>query len=160
MRKNIPFFPHLWPHADTSAFFKYLQFSDYGFVHEILSVERIHYDRVTTKVADLGMSGIAGLDTLLQYGPIYLSEDEFELLKNAALKSHWRWLGGCLLKLEGEEFWRFQTSRLKELNYPLPWSKVIKGAAAEIIDEVHKPKIALTKLLITLKKKFGNKRTI
>jgi glycosyltransferase involved in cell wall biosynthesis len=153
IRKNTPFFPHLWPHSDTSAFLKYLQFSDYGFVHEILSVERIHNGRVSTKVEELGMCSLATLDTLLQYGPIYLSTDEFEMLKNETLKNNWRWLGGCLLKLKGAEFWRMQASRLRELGYPLPWSKVIKGAADEFIDEMHNPKVALNKLITVLKNK-------
>lgn len=158
IRKNIPFFPHLWPYADTSAFYKYLQYSDYGFVHEILSIERIHHAQVSTKTKDMGMSCIAKLDILLQYGPIYLSENEFEMLKNDILKHHWRWLGACLLQLKGAEFWRFQTSRHRELGCPLPWGKVIKGSVDEIIDELHNPKVALNKFLTVLKNKYQLKR--
>jgi len=151
---NIPFFPHLWPYADTSAFFKYLQYYDYGFVHEILSIERIHDEQVSTKAHNLGMGSIAILDVLLQYGPLYLSETEIEMLKGNILREHWRWLGGCLLKLSGLEFWRFQISRLRDLGCPLPWSKVIRGAADEIVDEMRNPKVAFKKLLVVLKNTF------
>jgi hypothetical protein len=123
-------------------------------------MERIHHEQVSTKAHDLGMGSIASLDILLQYGPLYLSETELEMLRDNILKEHWRWLGGCLLKLCDAEFWKFQASMLKELGHPLPWSKVIKGAANEMIDEMHNPKVALNKLLFVLKNKFSKKRTI
>jgi len=160
IRRNRPFFPHLWPHADRSAAFKCLQHSDYGFVHEILSTERIHHDQVSTKANNLGMYYLAKVDTLLEYGPIYLTENEFEMLKNGTLKNYWKWLGACLLKLEGAELWRFQGARLKELGYPLSCRKILMGALDEIIDEMHNPKAALSKLLTVLKNKCHMKRMI
>lgn len=153
VRKNIPFFPHIWPYADRDACYKYLQYTDYGFVHEILAEERIHSNQVSTKVNEIGIFSLGSLDGLLQFGPIYLNEDEFEMLKNDTIKNYWRWLGGCILKLKGREFWRFQTSRLRELGYPVQWGKVIKGVADEIVDEMRNPKIAFNKFLTVFKNK-------
>src|SRR4029077_11960980 len=47
VRGNNPFFPHQLPYADRSALFKYMQYCDFGFVHEVLSVQRIHKAQVT-----------------------------------------------------------------------------------------------------------------
>jgi glycosyltransferase involved in cell wall biosynthesis len=153
IRENMPFFPHILPYADTSAVYKYLQYSDYGFVHEILSVERTHSDRLSAKTNHLGIEEIKELERVLQYGQIYLSENEFKILKDDTLRKYWRWLGGCLLKLEGLEFWRFNIARLKEFGYPLQWSKVMRGAMDEIIDELQDPKVAFNKFLTVLKNK-------
>lgn len=160
IRKNVPFFPHLRPYADTSAVYKYLQYCDYGFMHEILSVERSHPETVGAKIKHLGVGEFSDLDKVLQYGPIYLSENEFKMLKNEALKKYWRHLGGYLLNLAGPEFWRFHTSGLKELGYPLLWRKVLKGSIDEVIDEMRNPKVALSKLLTVLKSKCLIKRAI
>ncbi|BFU93474.1 MAG: hypothetical protein NTNFB02_01960 [Nitrospira sp.] len=160
IRKNIPFFPHLRPYADTSAVYKYLQYCDYGFVHEILSTERSHHESVGARIKQLGMGEFRDLDKTLQYGPIYFGENEFTMLKKEALTTYWRHLGGYLLNLAGLEFWRFHASGLRELGYPFPWRKVLKGAIDEIIDEMHNPKVALHKLFTVVKNKFQIKSTI
>lgn len=160
IRKNIPFLPHLRPYADTSAVYKYLQFWDYGFMHEILSVERSHHESVGSKIKHLGMGEFKDLDKALQYGPIYLSEDEFKVLKDEALEKYWRHLGGYLLNLAGLEFWRFHRAGLRELGCPLQWRKVLRGAIDEIINEMHNPKIAFGKLVTVLKNKCLIKRAI
>jgi glycosyltransferase involved in cell wall biosynthesis len=154
IRKKIPFFPHLLPHADTSACYKYLQNTDYGFVHEVLSMERIHANQVSSNVKRLDMYTVESLDTILQYGPMYLSEKEYEFVKNKFLESYYRWLGGSILKLRRTDFWKYQVCRMRELGYPIPWNKVIKGAVDEIMDEMQNPKVAFHKLLIALKQKY------
>jgi glycosyltransferase involved in cell wall biosynthesis len=154
IRKNDPFFPHLLPHADTSACYKYLQYSDFGFVHQILSVERVHRDQMSSKVNKLHMGNVAYLESILEYGPIYLNEVELMALKNNFFKGYYRNLGGCVLKLEGKEFWKYHASRMKELGYPISARKVMKGVLEEIGDEMHNPRIAFLKLLAVLKQKY------
>ncbi len=48
IRKSNAFYPNETAEADRSACFLHLQFSDYGFVHQVLSYERLHESRVTT----------------------------------------------------------------------------------------------------------------
>lgn len=153
VRKNKPFFPHSFPHADTSACFKYLQYCDFGFVHEILSMGRIHDQQISSKVRRLNISDASSLHNLLEYGPIYLAGREFETRKKEMIEGYYRGLGGCILKMKEREFWKFHSSRLKELGYPIRWLKVIKGSANEIIDEMQNPRIAFHKLFAVLKEK-------
>ena len=160
IRRNRPFFPHSRPYVDISVHFEHLQFSDFGFVHEILSRERIHSGQESTKVAELGIGTLGCLELLVQYGPTYLSPNELKMVENNLLKNHWRWLGGCLLKLKGAEVWRVQTIKLRELGYPIPWRKVFRGAVDEVLDEMHNPKVALSKLTSALKSKYSTKRKI
>jgi glycosyltransferase involved in cell wall biosynthesis len=146
VRTNQPFFPHLLPHADTSACYKYLQGYGLGFVHEILSTERVHPQQISSKIKRLGASDIAFLENFLTYGPAYLKEEEFELRKRHLFLGYYRWLGGSILKMKGREFWEYQTSRLRDLGYPIQWGKVLNATLHEVLDEMQNPRVALEKL--------------
>jgi glycosyltransferase involved in cell wall biosynthesis len=154
IRKCDTFFPHLLPHADTSACYEHLRNHDYGFVHEVLSVERIHEGQRTTKVKALDMGTLAYLDLVLKYGPVYLTKEEFERRKMEFFESYYRALGCCLLQMKRRDFWAFQTSRLKALGYRMPWGKVFKGAVKQIFEEMRRPRVAFGKLLVVLRKKY------
>jgi glycosyltransferase involved in cell wall biosynthesis len=158
IRKRDAFFPHLLPHADTSACYEYLQNHDYGFVHAVLSTERVHDAQWSSKVKALAMGTLAWLDVLLKYGPVYLTKEELELQRIETLKGYYRFLGGCVLKMRGRDFWAFQTSRLKELGYRMSWGKVIKCALCEMVEEMHRPKVALGKLSAVWREKCDGLR--
>ncbi len=152
VRGSQQFFPHTLPHADTSACYKYLQASDYGFVHRVLSSERLHDQQVSEKVRELSMGGAAFLDIFLEYGPLYLTKEEFKGRKQELLERYHTWLGGCLLKRRGAEFWRFHSSRLRELGLPIDWKKVIRYAIREIGLEMRNPLVAFKKFADTLRR--------
>lgn len=154
VRQNNQFFRHLLPFADTSAFYEYLQNTDFGFIHDILSIERIHNVQVSSKAYDMGMSRIAYLSVLINYGPIYLNEHELGTRKKDALTIYWKWLGSCLFKLKGPKFWSFHIFQMKELKHPIQWHKVILGAIDEIIEELHQPTVAIGKFINVIKSKF------
>ena len=143
------------PHADTSACYEYLQQSDFGFVHEILSIERIHNDRVSTKVGELYMDGVAEVEFVLKYGAIYLNESELDTILKRALAIYYRRLGGAALKLKGPEFWKFHISRMRELENSISWTKVVRAVVSEIIVEVKEPKVACHKLAQALKERWA-----
>ena len=157
IRNSKPFFPHRLPHADTSACYKYLQCHDFGFVHEVLCVERVHPHQVSSKVRGLGAGNVAGLEDLFTYGPIYLSVTEFEDLKGHLLAGYYRWLGGSVLKMREREFWKYHASRLRELGYPMQWQKVLRATVDEILDEIQKPSVAFKKLAAVIKVKCANR---
>ena len=71
------------------------------------------------------MMGLAVLECMLEYGPAFMSGEEFEKLKAASFAAYYGNLGGCLLKLKGREFWRYHASGLKALGYRLSWRGVL-----------------------------------
>ena len=155
VRGNKPFFPHLLPHADTSACYKYLQNADFGFVHDVLSTERVHRQQASSKVNEINMGAAAHFHNLLEYGPIYFSEEELETCINKFLEGYYRFLGGCMLKLREKAFWEYQTGRFKELGYPILWRKVIKGAIDEVRDEMQHPRTAFHKFKAVINQKYA-----
>lgn len=152
VRNNNPFFPHLLPHADTSACYKYLQSHDFGFVHEVLCVERVHTHQVSSKVRRLGAGNVAYLENFLTYGPVYLSVSEFEDRKEHLFAKYYRWLGGSALKMKEREFWKYHKSRLHDLGYSMQWRKVIMAVFDEIYEETRDPGVALKKLASVIRR--------
>lgn len=160
IRENNPFFPNTYPYSDTSACYKYLQYFDFGFIHEVLSVERLHDQQISSGAFKLMTSEIAIIHNLLEYASFYLTEQEIELLKSETLEKYYKLLGGFVLKMMGREFWKMHRTRLKELGYPLKWKKIIKYSFYEVADELRDPKIAFMKLIEVLKRKYSELKGI
>lgn len=153
IKKKEQFFPILHPDADTCAYYEYLQHSDFGFVHEVLSIEREHNDRVSTKASELNISAVASVEYVLRYGPIYLNKVELDTISKRSFDRYYRRLGGSVLKMKGREFWRYHISRMKELGIPISWRKVVWAAINEIADEIRSPKVGWHKFVQVLKQK-------
>ena len=147
VRDNAPFFPHSQPYADISACYQSMRNHDFGFVHEVLSTERIHERRVSRGLEKTNVVNSAILEMFLQYGPAFLTPEEFAQEKAKKIDDFHRWLGGCLLKLSGVDFWKYQTGRLRDLGYPVKWPSVLRGALAEMIEELRNPRSAYRKML-------------
>lgn len=153
VRKSERFYPHSLDYADTSACYKYLRDCDFGFVHEVLSFERIHDQQISEEVRNTGKGDVAYIQTLLEFGPIYLDADEFELRKKEVIENYHKWLGGYILKMAKKEFWAYHSSSMRDLGYPISWGKVIKCAMLEAFEESKYPKLALSKVLKVLNRK-------
>ncbi len=156
VRTHDPFYPHLSPYADTTSCYKYLQFYDFGFVHSVLSSMRVHNDQITSKVAlayDMNLAG--SLEHITQYGPVYLDKAELESIKDQFIHQYYKHLGACLLQLNFDRgYWTYHISKMNEMGCPFLLRKVMKGLVNEIVEELRDPKIALSKFVRVLQKKF------
>jgi glycosyltransferase involved in cell wall biosynthesis len=158
VRSTNAFFPNTRPHADTSVCYEYLQHWDYGLLHEVLSAERIHSGQISSKLDRVGAGNLAYIEVLLQYGPKYLEDTELSSRKEEVLSGHYRWLGGCLLKMEPREFWKFHSAGLRELGYEISCSRVVAGAIKEAIQEFRNPKGAIKKIARVIKSRIYGKQ--
>jgi glycosyltransferase involved in cell wall biosynthesis len=154
VRSSQPFFSTSLPYADICAYYDYLDRSDFGFVHEVLSVERIHAGQFSTRSNELYADLVADIHNVLKYGPIYLSEDERDTVLKRYLATYYRRLGGSALKLKGSEFWKFHSARMRELECPLSWMRVIRALLSEIVNEMRDPRVACNKLAQVLKERW------
>jgi glycosyltransferase involved in cell wall biosynthesis len=154
IKRGRAFFPHPRSHADTSACYECLQHGDLGFVHEVLAVERVHPEQWSEAMYQVSAGCTAYLDIMLQYGPLYLTPEEFKARKMQVFDSYYLGLGGHLLKLKGRSFWRFQRARLEELGLSLPWRRVIKAALIELGIEARHPWCALRKVGVIAREKL------
>jgi len=100
IRSAREFFP--WaqgnPHADTSGVYQALQHSDFGFVHQILTFTRVHAASETSRSFSFGRINRALLADMKRFGPIYLTEDEFNEYLQIATDKYYDWLVAALME--------------------------------------------------------------
>jgi hypothetical protein len=150
VRSTEAFFPHNEAHADTSACYTCLRDCDFGFIHEVLSVERVHEGQITAHVRRLDAGALAYIDVVKRHGPLYLTESELARRLEELLAGYYRMLGRCVLKLKGQEFWEFQTSKLNNIGYALDRRRVLIEAIREFATELMRPMTALRKFKVAL----------
>jgi glycosyltransferase involved in cell wall biosynthesis len=162
VRRTDSFFPHLEPHADTSACYAYLADCDFGFIHEVLSFERVHEGQVSSRVRLLGADYFATLEILIQYGPLYLSKAELAVRREELLTEYYQMLGSGVLKIKGKDFWEFHKRKLSSVGIPFERTRVMVGAVRELTTEVRNPITALRKFRSALaqRKRAGNAKSV
>jgi hypothetical protein len=152
LRLGRSFYPNRGPHSDTSACYEFLEFCDYGVVHEILTVERLHAGQISSHIESFAAGDLAYLEVFLEYGPRYLADAEFRCRMQEVFDAYYRFLGGAFLKWRNAAFWDFQRSRLKEIGCELEWTRVINAAAREAFHEARNPVTAMRKALSVVKR--------
>ena len=146
VRASSTFFPNETAEADLSACFQALQVADYGFVHQVLSYERLHEDRITT-VSKKYMAYIsAKLSDCVTYGPSCLSHEELNARIQELLDSYYEYLANSAFKFPDKTFWKYHTKRLREIGYPLQRIKLARGVTARLLKLFLNPQLLAEKL--------------
>ncbi|MGA2515996.1 MAG: glycosyltransferase family 2 protein [Thermodesulfobacteriota bacterium] len=145
VRKSDEFYPNPSPHADTSACFKCLQESDFGFVYQVLSYERIHGETQSSKSADINRYAPAYLNDIIQYGPFYLTKQEFERKLKEDLNGYHGFLAVNMIRFRGKEFWDYHKGRLEELGHPVNFFELLRALVIKALRELLNPEQAIRK---------------
>ena len=160
VRSSEAFYPNSSPHADTSACFRDLQKSDFGFVYEVLSYERTHQATQSSTSADMNRYSSANLNDLIQYGPAYLSSEELKDHVTKVRRDYHRFLMvAYFTEARGEEFWGYHKARLKELGYPLKRFDLMRAAVRKVMQELLNPEQAFKKIRGRVPPKPAESRT-
>jgi glycosyltransferase involved in cell wall biosynthesis len=141
------FYPNQTAEADISACFKYLRHTDFGFVHQVLSYERLHNVRITTTSETLNAYLSSEMGDLLEYGPYYLSTDELHECVKEMMHGYYEFLAISAVNLREMEFWRYHKRRLKELGYPISGARLSMAVCMKVLDLVLNPKKTTESLL-------------
>lgn len=118
VRGTPEFYPNPTSEADTSACFGALEKSDFGFVHQVLSYEREHQIRETTRSAGLNAYLPSRFSDVLNYRK-FLSTEDFDGRVKGLLDEYYEFLAKSALELRNAQFWEYHKNRLKELGYQL-----------------------------------------
>jgi glycosyltransferase involved in cell wall biosynthesis len=158
IRSSDAFYPNPSPHSDTSACFKSLQQTSFGFVYHVLSYERTHEATQSSASQELNRYSSAYLDDLIQYGPSYLSADELQRLVKMRLSDYHRFLAvNYFVSFRDKKFWDYHRGRLAELGYPLTRFTLLKAALIAVARLAMNPGQAIGKIH---KRLFHNKSAI
>jgi len=144
VRSGKSFFPGSRESADVEACLRCLQHSDFGVVHQILSFERIHDGSVTRKsVSDSYL--LDRLALLLEYGPVFLSQDEMSQRLEDALEYYYGVLATAIVNARGGRYWKYHKERLTELGFRFYSSRLGRALLFKLGDLVLNPKQTLEK---------------
>lgn len=140
MRDADGFFPNPTQEADISACLKHLRYADFGFVHQILAHERIHYQRATTASLENNAYVSAEISDCQEYGDWYLTKRERESRIDQLLNQYYAYLSVSAFKFKDSKFWEYHSGRLHELGYRFDGRKFSMGIARKAVDLLLNPK--------------------
>ena len=100
---------------------------DFAFVYQVLCWERTHEQTQSSRSFEINRYSSAYLNDLIQYGPSYLTRDEYERVLQKTLRHYREFLALNLFRSRDKEFWDYHENRLKELGFPINTSMLAKA---------------------------------
>jgi glycosyltransferase involved in cell wall biosynthesis len=140
VRSTDRFFPNPTAEADTSACLEALRTSDFGFVHQVLSHERIHNVRATTASLETNAYLSAAISDCQAYGEWFLTKKECDARIGELLNEYYAYLSRSAFKRKGKQFWSYHAKRLDELGFGLDGVRLSVGVASKFADLMLNPK--------------------
>jgi hypothetical protein len=142
------FFPGSALSADISACYRSLQHHDFGFVHQILSFERIHNEQLSAEKVRLNAFLLDPVGFLADYGRFFLSNDEFEERFDVLLDDYYyNMVASAFKNRYSEKFWNYHKGRLKEIGVKFDRSRFMRAVIQKMIDLLCNPKQSIEKML-------------
>ena len=146
VRSRDAFFPNSTTEADVSACFDLLRTTDFGFVHQVLSYERLHEAQTTAVSSYRNAYVSAKIGDLLAYGKFYLLEHEREKRLKNLVHEYYAFLAISAVNFKKGQFWSYHRRRLKELGYPLSTLRLGWAVGMKVLDLVLNPKQTVERL--------------
>jgi glycosyltransferase involved in cell wall biosynthesis len=146
VRRTDSFFPNPTAEADVSAIYECLRVSDFGFVHQVLSYERLHVDQISTTSKRLNAYLSSKIGDVRTYGPFFLSPEESEARINELTKEYYEYLAKSAMRFRDSRFWSFHREKLKDVGRPLSGFKLANAITVKILDLLMNPGRLLKRL--------------
>lgn len=146
VRAEAEFYPNASPNADTSACYRCLQQTDFGFVHQVLSYERIHGEAISSSCRSLNSYESSRLNDLLNYGSSFLSPEELNTRVQEVLANYYRFLGISVFHFRDRKFWNYHRERLSDCGLRLSYLRVARAAGTKFVDLLFNPKQTVEKM--------------
>lgn len=136
-----PFFDEVHLYADRVACYEVLKSSDFGFVHQILTYNRIHEEQLTSFVRENDVSLVAELYCLKRFGAFFLNGEgnERDWKEKELMDNYYQVLGRSAFRLREKSYWHYHRRALEELGYPLSYFQVARGAVRRIVRHLLEP---------------------
>ena len=147
VRSAGDFYPQGGEHPDTSACYRYLRDADFGFVHQVLSLERIHPAQISTRAMGINSYISSILQDLLEFGPVYLTRQELDHRRREVLRDYYDVLAQAAVHFRGREFWTYHSRKLRELGCPFSAIRFAAATARMVFDLLLNPKQTVHKLM-------------
>lgn len=130
---------------DAAACLNCLQHCDFGVEHQILSFQRIHDGSVTARDRALASDLLDRLELVIEYGPIYLTQDELKPRLEEMQRYYYEVLATECVNVRGIGFWNYHKKRLAYLGLQLRGAKFGKAVLSKLLDLSLNPKQTIEK---------------
>jgi glycosyltransferase involved in cell wall biosynthesis len=151
IRSHMPFYPGVLPNADMAACLVALEDADYGFVHQILSFDRVHHEAVGSILREVNSFLLDRLQFLDEYGSRYLDHQEMDDRREQLLNELYRSLAVAFVNCRRPLFWQYYRRRLDDLGYSLFGCRMLSSVLLKVLDLALNPKNTLEKGLARIK---------
>jgi glycosyltransferase involved in cell wall biosynthesis len=146
VRKEKCFYDEAHVHADSTACFRIMQESDFGFVHQVLTFTRVQGETTTAFSERMNSIQLSFLTELIQYGPACLNKEEYDARLQVRLREYYHVLAEGLLQRRGENYLEFHKNWLRYLGIPLSWRRLFLGLCNAVWNGVSHPVAAVKSL--------------
>jgi glycosyltransferase involved in cell wall biosynthesis len=134
--------------ADEDAYYRVLKDRDFGFVHQILSYERLHEESLGYTRGYLRGFALERVAYVATYGRSFLSDEEYNRRYDEMLK--WYYfdvLASAFIKGYPKVFWNFHKDRLNEIGIKFDRIKFLKALVGKVTDLLANPKQTVEKAI-------------
>jgi glycosyltransferase involved in cell wall biosynthesis len=119
IRQHEAFYNETNEHADKEVCLDVLQNADFGFVHEVLTFQRLH-EEAATAFSDRVNTYLPGnLMILKKYGPVYLNDEEYETCLQDHMESYYSFLADILIYRRDSEIIEYHKRALSRYGISL-----------------------------------------
>jgi glycosyltransferase involved in cell wall biosynthesis len=146
VRKERKFYDESNLHADSTACFRILQKSDFGFVHQLLTFTRTREGSNTSFSERMNSLQLSFLTELLEYGPSCLEQKEYQQRLRVRLREYYQVFAEGLLQFRGRSYFEFHKNWLRRLGIPVSWGKLVLGFLRALWNGVSHPMVAAKSL--------------
>jgi glycosyltransferase involved in cell wall biosynthesis len=120
VRNRQPFFSESSLHEDTELCHEVMTASDLGFVHQVLSFNRVGNSGILTAVESFHWQLLDFYLTLRRCGPLSLSQGELAKRIRGVRSEYFRVLGESAVLRREPEFWAYHRKGLESVGEDLP----------------------------------------
>ncbi|MFI5315527.1 MAG: glycosyltransferase family 2 protein [Myxococcota bacterium] len=152
VRGRDPFYNESNLHPDSEACLVVLEHADFGFIHQILTIQGRTVEGTLTSFSERFQTYFAHiLYELVTYGPRHLTEAEQQRRIDEHLRGYYRYLGEQVWKRRGAQFWTYHKGKLADAGHPLRRLRLTAAALAYVLDRALNPKRSIEGALAKLR---------
>ena len=115
IRQRNPFYNESLPHADLEKCMEILACRDFGFVHQVLSFERVDDESITASIIHFAPYALDRYITTQRYASVFLEPREASFLRKKSRREYYRVLAKAAIQLREPAYWRYHQVGLKVL---------------------------------------------
>lgn len=146
VRSRDPFFDAADVHSDREACVSLLKNSDFGFVHQVLTMTRVREGSRITLSSEVNTFAASGLNHLVRHGRDFLSPEEFAGCLDRSVSAYYWYLAGSFVRGRDTAFWEYHKRALQAAGVGFSRVRLAKTVIARIGAAALHPKESIQEL--------------